>query len=549
MTQSDFGTINPSSTSGIDLAGELGGFRDAQNSNHRGASRPSYVVAGMFWIKNVSGTAEELYWYDGTDDILVVTINPTTNAITFSLIDQTLLTSTDAGATPGPVFRGLRNSASPAIDDYGPSFEAQGKDNGGGTDVWGDIVTRIKAVAAGAEYTEWHFRTLVNAVLAARMVVGQGVQVGSPTGGDKGAGSLNAQALYVNGVAALGVGGFKNKVHGGDFSTNPWQYGTSFPAAVNGLTTADRFLYIFTGAMLATVSKSADAPTVAQAGVFTDSCLLWDCTTVDVSIAAGDFAIIQQCLEGYDFQAIAQRAFTLSFWHKHTKTGTYCVCFRNTGEDRCYVAEYTQAVSDTWEFTTVTVSASPAAGTWDYTTGRGLQVAFVITAGSTFQTTPNAWQTGQFFSTSNQVNGCDNTANNFRLALVQVEIGSAATEFEKRGVGQELALCRRYLPACAGVGGPIGVGWNDSTTLSRQNIMFDVPTRIPPTGITVSNGAHFAVSESGGDTATTAVAFVSANVHGGAVTATVAAGLTDGRGASLLLANASAKILFTGAEL
>jgi len=46
--------------------------------------------------------------------------------------------------------------------------------------------------------------------------------------------------------------------------------------------------------------------------------------------------------------------------------------------------------------------------------------------------------------TTNQVNGVDSTANDFKLALIQLEAGSVATEFEQRSIQQELALCQRY---------------------------------------------------------------------------------------------------------
>lgn len=82
MTQYDWGTINPATKSGSALASDLDSYRTASNSGHRGASRPSYVVAGMRWVKVVSGTTEELYFYDGADDILLGTVNPTTNVFT-----------------------------------------------------------------------------------------------------------------------------------------------------------------------------------------------------------------------------------------------------------------------------------------------------------------------------------------------------------------------------------------------------------------------------------------------------------------------------------
>jgi hypothetical protein len=43
---------------------------DAQLSSHKGASRPAYAVAGTIWPKEVSAQFEDLYYFDGTDDIL-----------------------------------------------------------------------------------------------------------------------------------------------------------------------------------------------------------------------------------------------------------------------------------------------------------------------------------------------------------------------------------------------------------------------------------------------------------------------------------------------
>lgn len=59
---------------------------DALLSAHRGASRPTYAVASTIWVK--AGTAPvtdaEIYYFDGTNDILIATINESTNAITFA---------------------------------------------------------------------------------------------------------------------------------------------------------------------------------------------------------------------------------------------------------------------------------------------------------------------------------------------------------------------------------------------------------------------------------------------------------------------------------
>lgn len=246
----------------------------------------------------------------------------------------------------------------------------------------------------------------------------------------------------LNSNAQSSFGSFRNKIINGDF--NVWQRGTSFASAANGAYTADRWFNNKVGAMVHTISRSTDVPTVAQAGRLFNYSILVDCTTVDSSIAAGDFCAIVQRVEGYNWLPLAQRTFTLSFWVKATKTGTYCVGFTNSGGDRSYTAEYTVNATNAWEYKTVTVTASPSAGTWDYTNGIGLNVRFVLACGSTFQTTAGSWASGEYYATSNQVNACDDTANDFRICGVQLEAGSAATSFDARPFVTELTLCQRY---------------------------------------------------------------------------------------------------------
>jgi hypothetical protein len=65
-------------------------------------------------------------------------------------------------------------------------------------------------------------------------------------------------------------------------------------------------------------------------------------------------------------------------------------------------------------------------------------------SGGTYQTTAGAWATGEYYATSNQVNACDSTSNDFRITGVQLEPGTSATPFEFRPFQQELSLCQRY---------------------------------------------------------------------------------------------------------
>lgn len=255
----------------------------------------------------------------------------------------------------------------------------------------------------------------------------------------------------VTGITRIGTDAYlsphftgKNLIIGGDFGTNPWQRGTSFSSVADGTLTADRWKYIKSGAMVHTISRDTDVPTVAQAGRLVTASLRLNLTTPDTSISAGEYCAITQRVEGNVFQKIAQRAFTLSFWVKATTTGTYAVGFRNSGGDRSYVATYNVLASNTWERKTITVSASPSAGTWNYTTGIGIEVAFTLACGSTYQTASGSWATGSFLASTAYGNFTDTGATDFRLALVQLEPGSGATEYDTRSVSQELPLCQRY---------------------------------------------------------------------------------------------------------
>jgi hypothetical protein len=188
----------------------------------------------------------------------------------------------------------------------------------------------------------------------------------------------------------------RNILIGGNFDTNPWQDGTSYVSPASGSYTADMWQFTNSGAGVVTISKSADAPTVAAAGKLIQNCMLVDVTTADAAIAAGDLAGIRIRIEGYNWIAGAQRACVLKFWHKHTKTGIYCVSLRNSGADRTAVFEYTQTVADAWEESTIDIPASPAAGTWDYANGIGLHVDFTIYSGSTFSDHRRHVERGRF---------------------------------------------------------------------------------------------------------------------------------------------------------
>jgi hypothetical protein len=326
-------------------------------------------------------------------------------------------------------------------------------------------------------------------------------------------GTATAQLSSLNGGPLAGA---RNRIINGDMRIS--QRGTSFAAIASDTYSLDRWLWSQSGAMICTVSQSSDVPN----NTFYNSYKV-DVTTVDSSIAASDYALVWQRIEGFNVRDLINTTFTLSFWVKSPKTGVHCISFRNNGSDRSYIKEYTVVSANTWEYKTITVSGGLiTSGTWDWTNGSGLEILFSLATGATFQTSADAWQTGNYFATANQVNVMDNTANDFFLTGVQLEPGSVATPFERRSYGQELSLCQRYYEQ-------VNAWWVSdvqNTSTYGTAFVFAVEKRATPTMASISQGG----AANGSMNTRTPSAFSSRK--GGATTATasttiVSAGFND----------------------
>jgi len=309
------------------------------------------------------------------------------------------------------------------------------------------------------------------------------------------------------------IAGERNKAVNGDMRIA--QLGATFAAVANGAYTIDMWESSYVTTAVATVTQNSDAP---SGGEFQFSHRT-TVTTADTSIATGDFFLTSYKGEGYDFRDLVGRDFTVSFWVRSSLTGVHCVSLRNSGNDRSYVAEYTVLAANTWEFKTVTVPGGLiTAGTWDWTTGVGVNVAFALAAGATFQTTADAWQTGNYFATSAQVNCLGTIGNIFAITGFQIECGTEATEFEHRGFASELARVHRYRRAILHTTARPGLRVRTYASAGSQIFslsgVFGAPMRAVPDATIVGTWAATncgqptvgAVSENGYDLAVTSTA-------------------------------------------
>ncbi len=108
--------------------------------------------------------------------------------------------SADAGAVAGPIVSLYRNSATPAASDIIGQVLYQGEDSAGNTEDYASVEATILDPTSTSEDAKLGFSTVVAGTKAERGYIGQGLVIGAPTGGDKGAGSANFESVYVSNV-------------------------------------------------------------------------------------------------------------------------------------------------------------------------------------------------------------------------------------------------------------------------------------------------------------------------------------------------------------
>ena len=296
--------------------------------------------------------------------------------------------------------------------------------------------------------------------------------------------------------------GRRNIIINGDMRVA--QRGTSFTSPASGALTVDRWVSgIHTGTGAGNVTQESDAPTAAQSGtVFTHSLKL-QVTTANTSIQSTDRKYFIYKLEGQDVAQAGSgqagtRYMTLSFWHKHTKTGIHSVAINNAARDRSYPMEYTQTTTNTWEKAELTFPVDTT-GTWVTDNTVGMWLFFGAAFGSNYAGTANQWGAGQKYGTTNQVNNYDSTSNSMQFTGVQLELGSVATEFDHRSYTEELALCQRYF-YLKGSGTGFGSAQSGSGAYTR---MYALPERHPvemraaPTVSFITGGSAYFTSGAG----------------------------------------------------
>lgn len=328
------------------------------------------------------------------------------------------------------------------------------------------------------------------------------------------------------------MSGFKNKIQNGDFRI--FQRGTSNTSiTTNNAGIANTATYLGPDRFKTynhneknqwvpgyTIQQTRDHPSFGTAG----TCLEYLCTTAAAmpSYASGGLCM-NTLLYHPEFQDIMEfisgdkKPFTISFWVKSNKIGTYSMHVRipNTvGTNGNIIKAYTINQANTWEKKVIVFPSASAAG---YTLNNpalyamGVGIEWIMATNYTPAVDSgmnaineqwglyNSWGIGS----TGQVNLHDTVGNYFRITDIQMEAGTTATEFERRPIQVELAMCKRYFETfrntLGGTNTPLPTAHiynnGDGTFALYFNQKLEVEKRIPSPSVTFSaNGATLLTS-------------------------------------------------------
>ena len=237
-----------------------------------------------------------------------------------------------------------------------------------------------------------------------------------------------------------------------------------------------------------TFSSTAGRLTMAQVADVHDgfaNAMKFTCTTADTSVGSNEYFILQQKFEGQDLQQLKKgtsdaEEFTVSFYVKGNASATYVVEMYDLDNNR--QVGKTFSVTTSWTRVVLTFPADTT-GALDDDANASLQLGIWLHAGSTY--TSGTLATSWISNVSAQRAGgitsfFDSTDRTFFLTGLQLEVGSVATPFEHRAVGDELTRCQRYYQEISMSTILMG-STNGSTQLGNVSIPLAVPMRSAPT--------------------------------------------------------------------
>jgi len=305
-------------------------------------------------------------------------------------------------------------------------------------------------------------------------------------------------ANLIGNINAGGGGVNRNVIING--AMNVAQRGTSFTSVGASSTqyTLDRFMWI-TGNSAGRLTATQDSS--APEG-FANS-LKFACTTADTSIAAGEYGIIQQPIEGQNLQHFSKgtsnaKPYAVSFYVKGNASATYvCELWDN---DTSGNRQISKTFNVTTDWTRVELSfPADTTGALDDDSNSSFLFNIWLHGGSNYTggtLNSSAWAS---LTSANRAVGIssffDSTDRTFFLTGVQLEVGQNPTSFEHEPFERTLDKCYRYFQSHISgdlyTGFALGTGQTTGRIRSEGYQYFTTMRSAP--SLTVSDAGHFSM--------------------------------------------------------
>ena len=301
--------------------------------------------------------------------------------------------------------------------------------------------------------------------------------------------AITTTNVFASTVIATYPISFRNRFINGDFLIDQRNAGASSTPATDPTRAIDRWKVNIIGLGRCQVGQNLGA--FAQVPGF--SSYYGMKVTTSNTVSAADYFFLSQTIEGVNtidwlFGTANAKPITISFWAQSSIAGTAGGFVRNAGSTagnytRSYPFTFTITNTLTWEYKTITI---PGDTTGQWLTGQtdGVEFGIELWNGTIYQAAPNAWAAGNFTGPSGGTINYAGTLNSvMNITGVQVELGSVATQFERRLYNFEFAACQRYYETTIVRVG----GYNTNGAYMRGSAYFNTKKRtVNPTLTVVS---------------------------------------------------------------
>ena len=225
-------------------------------------------------------------------------------------------------------------------------------------------------------------------------------------------------------------------------------------------------------------------------------------TTDDTSIAAGEYVLLHQSIEGLNCARMRKgnsdaSAITISFYVKGNAAATYQFNLRDTDNDRIYNDVF--SVTTSWSRVVLTLPGDTNGEYLDQDANASLQMYIWLHAGSTYTGgtySSKTWADRSNWNTtvnSSNTSILDSTSRTFFITGVQMELGEVATPFEHESYADNLARCQRYFQQ---LNRDQLAGYQSGTTALYGTYFNPVEMRADPTS--TYSLSYISTSQSGG---------------------------------------------------